>query len=68
VTVHAVDRDGNACVVALNISEAQHYWYWNEMMPQAERRRAVKYHLFAAEDGLQIAEPIPRGSNGLAND
>jgi hypothetical protein len=26
--------------VALNISEAEHYWYWNEMMPQAERRRA----------------------------
>ena len=40
VTVQAVDRDGNARVVALNISEAQHYWYWNEMMPQAERRRA----------------------------
>jgi L-asparaginase len=40
VTVHAIDRFGNARVVALNISEPVHYWYWCETMPRAECRRA----------------------------
>ena len=40
LTVHAVDRIGNARVVALNVSEAVHYWYWNETMPHAECRSA----------------------------
>ena len=44
VTLHAVDRVGNSRVVALNISEPEYYWYWNETMPQAERRRAEHVH------------------------
>jgi L-asparaginase len=47
VTVHAVDRVGNASVVALNISGPVYYWYWNETMPRAECRRAE--HVDAAD-------------------
>jgi len=40
LTVHAVDREGNARAVALNIPEAVHYWYWCEPMLRGERRTA----------------------------
>ena len=40
VTVYAVDRIGDARVVALNAPEPVHYWYWCETMPRAECRRA----------------------------
>jgi L-asparaginase len=45
LTVHAVDREGNARAVALNVSAPSRYWYWRDPMPRAEHRtaEAVKF-------------------------
>jgi isoaspartyl peptidase/L-asparaginase-like protein (Ntn-hydrolase superfamily) len=40
VTIHAADRDGNTRVVAVNVHDAVHYWYWCETMAHPQRRRA----------------------------
>jgi L-asparaginase / beta-aspartyl-peptidase len=40
LAVDAVDRESNARVVALNIPEPVHYWYWCETMTGAECRMA----------------------------
>jgi N4-(beta-N-acetylglucosaminyl)-L-asparaginase len=40
VTIHAADRDGNARVVAVNVPDTVHYWYWCETMAHPQRRRA----------------------------
>jgi N4-(beta-N-acetylglucosaminyl)-L-asparaginase len=40
VAVHAIDRSGNARVVALDINEPVQYWYWSETMARAECRIA----------------------------
>ena len=42
VTIHAVDRDGNARVVAVNVPDDVHYWYWCETMDRAECRSAER--------------------------
>ena len=40
VTIHAVDREGNVCVVAANIRDSVSYWYWRETMPGPECLKA----------------------------
>ncbi|TWA99153.1 isoaspartyl peptidase/L-asparaginase [Bradyrhizobium stylosanthis] len=40
LTVHAVDREGNARAVALNVPGPSRYWYWREGVPCAEHRTA----------------------------
>ena len=68
VTVHAVDRVGNASVVALNISEPEYYWYWSETIPRAERRRAE--HVNATDlrqtpaHSLAASGPCPANPGG----
>ena len=41
VTIHAVDRDGTPCVLAVGSSCEIPYWYWCEGMKGAEKRVAV---------------------------
>src|SRR5216683_2432677 len=40
VTIHAVDRDGNARVIAVNVPDVVQYWYWCEKMARPQCRRA----------------------------
>jgi isoaspartyl peptidase/L-asparaginase-like protein (Ntn-hydrolase superfamily) len=40
VTIHAVDRNGTACVVAVNVPDTVHYWYWCETMAGPQCRSA----------------------------
>jgi N4-(beta-N-acetylglucosaminyl)-L-asparaginase len=40
LTIHAIDRDGRARVVAMNIAEPVYYWYWCETMGRPQCRRA----------------------------
>ncbi len=40
VTIHAADSDGNAHVVAVNVPDTVHYWYWCETMAHPQLRRA----------------------------
>jgi N4-(beta-N-acetylglucosaminyl)-L-asparaginase len=42
VTIHAVDRNGNARVVAVNVPDDLHYWYWSETMVRPECRSAER--------------------------
>jgi L-asparaginase len=42
VTIHAVDRNGNARVVAVNVPDDLHYWYWRETMVRPECRSAER--------------------------
>jgi N4-(beta-N-acetylglucosaminyl)-L-asparaginase len=42
LTIHAADRDGNARVVAVNVPEDIHYWYWRETMARLECRSAER--------------------------
>jgi isoaspartyl peptidase/L-asparaginase-like protein (Ntn-hydrolase superfamily) len=46
LTIHAIDRDGNARVVAVNIDEPVYYWYWCETMLRAECRRAEQIRIW----------------------
>jgi L-asparaginase / beta-aspartyl-peptidase len=38
LVVHAIGRDGNAHVAAVNAEAPIFYWYWNEDLPKPERR------------------------------
>lgn len=38
ITIHAIDRNGNACVVAVNVPNKVHYWYWSETMARPQCR------------------------------
>ena len=40
LVIHAVDREGTAHVAAVNAEATVFYRYWNEDMPQPERRAA----------------------------
>ncbi|WP_439374514.1 isoaspartyl peptidase/L-asparaginase [Bradyrhizobium sp. DASA03120] len=42
VTIHAVDSAGNARVVAANVPDDIHYWYWRETMTRPECRSAER--------------------------
>jgi len=45
LTIHAIDRGGNARVAAVNIDEPVYYWYWCETMLRAECRRAEQIRI-----------------------
>ncbi len=41
VVIHAVDADGNPCVISLGLPGGAPYWYWREGMARPEQRRSL---------------------------
>jgi L-asparaginase len=41
VTLHAVHRDGDHCVLGVNLKKPSTYWYWDETMAAPERRPVI---------------------------
>jgi N4-(beta-N-acetylglucosaminyl)-L-asparaginase len=45
LVIHAVDKDGNAYVVAINSEHPIDYFYWHEDLVEPERRRATQVEM-----------------------
>jgi len=41
VVIHAVDREGEPCVVSLGLPDGALYWFWRQGMTQPEARRSL---------------------------
>jgi hypothetical protein len=42
LVIHAIDREGDAYVLALNAEKPVHYCYWHEDLPKRECRKAER--------------------------
>jgi L-asparaginase len=47
VVIHAVDADGNPCVVAVDMDRTVDYWFWREGFEEAELGKAALAKLYA---------------------
>jgi hypothetical protein len=47
VVIHAVDADGNPCVVAVDMDRTVDYWFWREGFEEVELGKAALAKLYA---------------------